>query len=118
MEKEAQPTPLSAIHIDIEKRSITLEAEEGTVGKLTFEASGIVFQSSPALLPSTQEVNVQLETAREATNGEPPKERDQRIVVAGRPVTKPTEGHLVRKWHPTAGATREAGSEGPSGPPP
>jgi hypothetical protein len=69
-----------------------------------------------ALVVSPEEVNAELEASRQDLNGEAPaKERGPRIVVAGRLVSKPTEGRPDRKGNPTAWAKMEAEKEGRQG---
>lgn len=100
MPKEHQPLSLSAIHIDLESRSVLFESDGETVGHLTLSEDGMVFLAGSTASPPA---NTTPDT-RPAKDAPSSKERDETIVLSGRLRADPKEGRPDRSGNPTAWA--------------
>ena len=90
VENDGDPLTLSGLYIDLKERSISFEAEDKTVAKLTLAASGTLYFHTVDQAP-----------AEEPAIADPPEtkatpavqERHPTITVTGRLKTKPREGN-------------------------
>lgn len=107
-EHEGQGIPLTGIHINLEARFVELQDSHGTVARLTFSPTGVIyFQGSPEreALPSP-----------EPSDAAPPvslsQERERTVTLTGRLKTQPRPGKPDRSGKPTAYARFAAHVEG------
>jgi hypothetical protein len=136
-EHEQGPVHLRSIHIDLQERSVTLEAEDQTATRLTFSPAGVLYEllSETALLTQaanklrawslrTQQQPEEAQPAEEAasavptpqpTEGTGNKEKSPTTVLPGKLQTKPKEGNPDRHGKPTAWAQFLAHVEGREG---
>ena len=137
MEREAQRgrVVLTGIHLDLTEHSVTFEAGEQVVGKLTLAAEGILFEAHPGRDAISAAAGAEV-VAGELVDGEssastPAEDRPEqpehgeqaahaelegRVTLAGRLKTKPREGKPDRRGNPTAWARFAAHVEGEDGP--
>jgi hypothetical protein len=106
-EQEAD-VPLSAIHINLSERSITFEADDKPVAKLTF-SSGTIYFNTP------KENDDLPATAQELPQTPADQEKEKTITLTGKLLTKPKEGRKDRSNKPTAYARFAAHEEGQEG---
>lgn len=113
---------LTAIHLDLTERTVSFQAGEETVGKVTLAPQGIIFEAFPTvdelphLADEAEVVTGELVASEEATNQESRVEREGRVTLSGRLKTKPRAGKPDRRGNPTAWARFAAHVEGEDGP--
>ena len=117
-EHEGAGIPITAIHINLKDRSITLETEGQTVAKLTLAPEGVIFYqpqhdleaSNPA--PASTQLS-QRSSVVESPTSEPPASKERKTtVLTGKLKAKPKEGRPDRRGAPTAFARFAAHVEG------
>ena len=135
MEREGNPSrvALTGIRLDLAARSVSFEAGEQVVGKLTLAPEGILFEAHPSLGSILQAGESAAVVAGELLDGETPAtipvedgpeqgeqtaraEMEGRVTLAGRLKTKPREGKPDRRGNATAWARFAAHVEGEEGP--
>jgi hypothetical protein len=118
MSKESQPTPVTAIHLDLKARSLTVEAADEPVAKFTLAGHGLIFEDPRAAAPrlpsaveatgEAQSLPVQEVATPEAAES---AERESTVVVSGRLRSAPKAGKVDRRGKPTAWARFAAHEE-------
>jgi hypothetical protein len=122
-ELEPIDVPVSAIHIDLLEKSITLEGKSKAIGKLVFSSGTIIFQdlsgrpvewanSAPAGASHADSPPDQPEPVEGLVVGS--QERERAVTLTGRLKSKPREGRPDTRGNPTVWArlaVHEEGSE-------
>ena len=115
MSKESNPHRiiLSGVHLNLDERSITFEADQQPVAKVSLAPEGVIFETIPPADLPTLPAETIAEIAEPAD--EPPEERrepESRTVLPGKLKTKPREGKPDRRGNPTAWARFAAHIDG------
>jgi len=118
MSKESNPQRiiLSGVHLNLDERSITFEADQQPVAKVSLAPEGVIFETiPPANLPTVPAETIEEIAEIAASVAEPPEERretEPRTVLPGKLKTKPREGKPDRRGNPTAWARFAAHIDG------
>jgi len=106
-EREGKGLPLSAIHINLKDRSVTFEAQDHPVAKLTFTSEGVIFFPQP---------QAEAQSAALPTQQPESAEQPKPVILSGKLKTQPKAGKPDRQGRPTAYARFSAHVEGEQGP--
>lgn len=120
-EQEQDPVLLRAIHIDLQQRSITLEAEGQSATRLTLTPQGIHYQllgsssiTERAVEQLTAPAHDDVSQGREdllPSDANMAPLKNPSVVLSGRLKTQPKEGKADSQGHPTAWARFAAHEE-------
>lgn len=109
VENDGNSLSLTAIYIDLKERSISFEAEDKTVAKLTLAASGTLHFHSVDQARAGERA---LADPAETKSTPPVQERQPTITVTGRLKTKPREGNPDARGNRTVFARLAVHQEG------
>lgn len=105
MPKEGEPTPLSAIRIDLKDRSIIFEAEDQPIARLSLAPEGLVFTALHRIVEAEARAALPAEQAERS-------EKEKTVTLTGRLKTEPKEGKADSRGNPTAWARLAVHEEG------
>ena len=104
---------LSGIHLNLDERSITFEADRQPVARVTLAPEGVIFEAIPPTDGPTLPAETMAEIPTSATpEPTPRREPEPRSVLPGKLKTKPRAGKPDRRGNPTAWARFAAHIEG------
>jgi hypothetical protein len=110
---EAERVQVTGIHVNLVDRSITLEANDQTIGRLSLTPMGLIFEAKPPPLPPAPLTSPVDEAADSLSASS--EEREPTVVLSGKLKSKPKEGRPDSRGNPTAWARLAVHDEGVDG---
>ncbi len=116
-ERESQPISLTAIRINFKDRSITFEAEDRPVAKLSLAPEGVIFEVSSAPAISTHDAaasptDASAKPTQEPSSVKPAEGKERTVTFSGKIKSQPKEGKPDSRGNPTAYARFAVHEEG------